>query len=71
MIYKHLTFSILFQNIETFYSLVALNKSALENSQGPMIVQVYRSGDVSQSSNVNLRTFTTCKLCQMWYWIFD
>ena len=30
-----------------------------------MIVRVYRSGDVSQSSTVNLRTFTTRKLCQM------
>ena len=65
MVYNHLTFSILFQHIETFYSLVAINESALENSQGPMIVRVYRSGDVSQSSTVNLRTFTTCKLCQM------
>ena len=63
MLYKHLTFSILFQHIETFYSLVAINKSSLENSQAPMIVRVYRSGDVSQSSTVNLRTFTTCKLC--------
>ena len=32
-----------------------------------MIVRVYRSGDVSQSSTVNLRTFTTCKLRQMLY----
>ena len=30
-----------------------------------MIVRVYRSGDVSQSSTVNLRTFITCKLCQI------
>ena len=65
MVYEHLTFSIVFQQIETFYSLVAVKKSALENSQGPMIVRVYRSGDVSQSSYVNLRTFTTCKLCLM------
>ena len=65
MVYEHLTFSIVFQQIETFYSLVAVNKSAPENSQGPMIVRVYRSGDVSQSSNVNLRTFTTCKSCLM------
>ena len=63
MVYKHLTFSILFQHIETFYSLVALNESSLENSGGAMIVRVYRSGDVSQSSTVNLRAFITCKLC--------
>ena len=62
MVYKHLIFSIIFQRIETFYSLVALNESSLENSEGPMIVRVYRSGDVSQSSTVKLRTFTTCKL---------
>ena len=65
MIYKYLTFSIYFQHIETFYSLVALNESLQENNRGPMIVRVYRSGDVSQSSTVNLRTFITCKLCQM------
>ena len=65
MVHKHLTFSILFQNIETFYTLVALNESALENSEGPMTVRVYRSGDVSQSSAITLRTFTTCKLCHM------
>ena len=59
------TFNLLYTlyNIETFYSLVALNESALENSGGSMTVRVYRSGDVSQSSTVTLRTFTTCKLC--------
>ena len=59
MAHKQITYFILFKYIETYYSLVALNESALENTQGPMIVRVYRSGDVSQSSSVTLRTFAT------------
>ena len=61
MAHKPIRLFILFKYIETFYSLVALNESELENTRGPMVVRVYRSGDVSQSATVTLRTFTTSK----------
>lgn len=39
---------------ETFYRLEALNDSAIENTKGPLVIRVHRSGDISHARTVQL-----------------
>lgn len=39
---------------ETFYRLEALNDSVIENTKGPLVVRIHRSGDIGHATTVQL-----------------
>lgn len=49
----------------TFYSIEPLNSSAPES--GLVSVNVYRSGDVSEASSVQVGTFMSCEIASLTY----